>query len=525
MAKEIHQVKEKKKLSQDEAGILILITAFIFGAIFRILPAWIAGFPINDGGMFYSMIQDLRANHYIIPAFTSYNGGNIPFVYPPLGFYLGAALTDLFNLSTPLEILRWAPGILNSLSIPAFYFFAREILKDRHKAQVATLVFALTPHLTSWWSMGGGLTRSLGILFMLFALTYIHRLLTSGDGRYVFPAIVFSGLTLLSHPEAPTYIVAVSILMWLIKSRKFTGIYQGIIICTGVLLLISPWILWVFNIHGVRPFLSVSQVAFSFPLLGIFRIISVKTITQENLLGLIGSIGFLGFLLLVLEKKYLLPGMFFVMALANPRTAHNAMNIPLAMAAAYFIIEAIIPSMKKSVSVFSKNWGVIMALLIPMVFLNLVLTANEFSKIHVKEDSGTATQWIKENTFEDDKFLVITGITNGFCDPVNEWFPTLTERQSITTLQGSEWLRGENFQTFSTATQEIQTCGMECINQYVNDFGIHFDYIYLSRDTSASNCYSTIPIEPNHALILELRAAPSFEQVFESNSAVIYHKK
>ena len=523
MAKEIHQVKEKNKISQDEAGILI--TAFIFGTIFRILPAWLAGFPINDGGMFYSMIQDLRANHYAIPAFTSYNGGNIPFVYPPLGFYLGAALTDLFNLSTPLEILRWVPGLLNSLCIPAFYFFAKEVLKDRLKAQTATLVFALTPHLTSWWSMGGGLTRSLGIFFMLFALTYIHRLLTSNDGYYIIPAIAFSGLTLLSHPEAPTYIAAASILMWFIKSRKIMGIYQGILICAGVLFVTSPWILWVSNIHGAHPFLSASQVAVSFPLLGIFRVLDIKTITQENLLGLIGSIGFLGFMLLAIEKKYLLPGMFVVMALANPRTAHNAMNIPLAMAAAYFIIEAIIPSIKKYVSGFSRSWGIIMALLTPMVFLNLMLAANEFSQIHVKEGSRESMQWVKGNTFEDDKFLIITGMTNGFCDPVNEWFPALTGRQSITTLQGSEWLRGETFQTFSMATQRTQTCGMDCVDQYVNEFGIDFDYIYLSHDTSASNCYSTTPMEPNLALILELKNTPNFEWVFESDSAVIYHKK
>ncbi len=41
----------KPKLSKDEIGMLILLAAILFGGIFRLLPAWLAGFPVNDGGM------------------------------------------------------------------------------------------------------------------------------------------------------------------------------------------------------------------------------------------------------------------------------------------------------------------------------------------------------------------------------------------------------------------------------------------------------------------------------------------
>ena len=113
----------KSKLSQDEVGILILIVAILFGAWFRIMPAWLARFPVNDGGMFYTMIMDLQANHYAIPLFTTYNHTFIPFAYPPLGFYIGAGISDLLNVS-PIVVIRWLPGIINALCIPAFYFFA-----------------------------------------------------------------------------------------------------------------------------------------------------------------------------------------------------------------------------------------------------------------------------------------------------------------------------------------------------------------------------------------------------------------
>ena len=81
---------QKRKLSADETGVLLLLAAIIFGAWFRIMPAWLAGFPVNDGGMFYTMILDLQANHYAAPLFTTYNHVSIPYAYPPLGIYIGA---------------------------------------------------------------------------------------------------------------------------------------------------------------------------------------------------------------------------------------------------------------------------------------------------------------------------------------------------------------------------------------------------------------------------------------------------
>ncbi len=69
------------------------------------------------------MVEDLRANHFSLPFFASYNGGYIPFVYPPFGLYLTGVLAHLgFD---PLALFRWLPGILSTLSIPAFYLLAR----------------------------------------------------------------------------------------------------------------------------------------------------------------------------------------------------------------------------------------------------------------------------------------------------------------------------------------------------------------------------------------------------------------
>ena len=122
-----------KTLHRTEVADLILMLAIIIGAFMRFNPTLLAGFAINDGGMFAVMVDDLKASRYILPAFTTYNHLNIPFAYPPLGFYLGRIAADLFGLSVP-EVLRWVPAFFASLSIPAFYWLALRLLKDKYYA-------------------------------------------------------------------------------------------------------------------------------------------------------------------------------------------------------------------------------------------------------------------------------------------------------------------------------------------------------------------------------------------------------
>ena len=112
-----------RPIHRTELADLILMLAVFIGAFMRFNPTMLAGFAINDGGMFSVMVDDLKTNRYMLPAFTSYNHLNIPFAYPPLGFYLGRIASDLFGLSAP-EALRWVPAFFASLSVPAFYLLA-----------------------------------------------------------------------------------------------------------------------------------------------------------------------------------------------------------------------------------------------------------------------------------------------------------------------------------------------------------------------------------------------------------------
>lgn len=525
---------KKNKLSADDVATLILFSAIIFGTWLRLFPVWLAGFPINDGGMFYTMIQDLQANQYSLPLFTSYNHLNIPYVYPPLGFYLGAIVIDLFGFSSPLPVLQWLPGILNSLCIPAFYLLTKEISGNKLQSAISTLVFSFIPHMTAWFSMGGGLTRSLGALFMLLALRYIYRVFSQESRSDILGAIIFSSLAILSHTEAPIYTAAIAIYIWAIKSHSLKGLANGILISTGVLICTLPWTGWIYTNHGFAPFISAAQTGLH-STWSFLKLLNIDLITEEPYLDLLGAIGILGMALLAARKDFLLPGMFAVIFLSHPRSAHTVSNIPLAMAAGALITEIFsalisrttVQEEKQTSTHVKYSLPIFLFVILPYLISNSLNYGNQLAQKRIPETDKDAMQWIVQNTPLESTFLIITGEPNGFCDSVSEWFPTLTYRTSLTTLQGNEWLLGSDFVSFAGRIQSLQSCNsLECISTESKNFSSDFDYLYISLASPTVNCELLNASLSAQNLIQELENSPHFELIYERpEETIILAKK
>jgi hypothetical protein len=54
-------------------------------------------------------------------------------------------------------------------------------------------------------------------------------------------------------------------------------------------------------------------------------------------------------------------------------------------------------------------------------------------------------EWVRDNTQPDQRFIVATTVYWGG-DEISEWFPAVAERQSVATVQGSEWLGEAGYQ-------------------------------------------------------------------------------
>ena len=111
------QIKPRQVGEFEWTGTILGI-AILFGTFVRVLPVFLAGFPINDGGMFLVMMRDLRGNGFALPMYTTYNYMDIPYAYPPLGFYLGAFL-ELTGISATADI---------DLAADSFYSFNHPVV-------------------------------------------------------------------------------------------------------------------------------------------------------------------------------------------------------------------------------------------------------------------------------------------------------------------------------------------------------------------------------------------------------------
>src|ERR1700690_1482544 len=241
-----------RRPNKEEIGALLGILAIIFGGFVRLYPANIAGFPINDGGLFVVMIEAIKSNGLKLPQYIQYNGLNIPFAYLPFAFYVGAISSNLFHLS-PIDIVRWLPGIVSVGTVPAFYYLSRAILDSSYQAGLATLTFAFTPRTFTWTIMGGGLTRSFGMLFLLLSLGCIYRLLKRHNSKYLLGSIPFSALVVLTHPEAIVHTIAFVLLILLFFGRNKQGIINALLLAFGTLILTSIWWLPTIIQLGLNP--------------------------------------------------------------------------------------------------------------------------------------------------------------------------------------------------------------------------------------------------------------------------------
>src|SRR5512141_1182847 len=118
-------------LSQrQQFATLILVTAFLFGLFIRLAAPMNASGPVNDGGLFLQMTRDLQNNRFALPNIAMYNNANIPFAYPPLGFYITGTIQSISKISL-LTLFTYLPAIFSTLAILAFYFLALQITRDQ----------------------------------------------------------------------------------------------------------------------------------------------------------------------------------------------------------------------------------------------------------------------------------------------------------------------------------------------------------------------------------------------------------
>lgn len=507
--------------------------AVVLGAYVRAVRTFAYDFPLNDGGLFYTMVQDLQRAHYQIPAVTSYNAADIPFTYSPVGLYVAAILNDVTHISLT-NLFRFIPLLVVILTMLAFFLLARSVLKAKPAVIAAMFAFALIPRSFIWLIMGGGMTRAFGFLFAVLALYSAHEMYEREEIGLVFPTALFSGLTILSHLETGTFLAYSMVIFFVCYGAHRKGLIHASLVAIGTAVIVAPWFITVVAYHGIAPFQAANQTGSSIFMgpadrQNIRNMIHVFGLgTNEPYFWLLGTCGLLGALIFVVRsfasvqrREYQLPALpiwWLVIVLLDNRAANTYTTIPVALCAGVGIAEMVIPALSRAMgnlpdarqvtlsldgasewrrmgATVVRHWPTVLVcgfLLWYAAWGALTKSTNVSGDLPaltgLAPSERDAMQWVAQETPAGSRFVVISGKGIWPSDDESEWFPTLSDRISLATPQGYEWMPDKMFQIQIWKHDQLQACTFQdstCLDRWSIMTGDTFDYVYV-RNTDGT---------------------------------------
>ena len=553
-------VSSPRRAGRNRRFPLAIVAAILLGVVVRAVHVLLQPFPLNDGGLFYVMVQDLQRARYHLPAFTSYNADSIPFAYPPLGLYVSGLLSDGLSLDL-LTVFRFLPLIVSCLTIPAFFLLARSLLDTESAVVAAVAAFALIPRGFIWMIMGGGITRSFGLLFAILTLWQAHMLYTRRTTIFVLPTALFAALTLLSHPETGKFVVYSIPLFFLVFGRDRRGLFHTVLIAVGMAAMTAPWWITVVAYRGLDPFLAANATGISIfsgdltawrSILG--TLLGFGITTSEPFFPLIGGLALLGARVCLVDAiASLPPGRLAAIALPlwwgtiivlDNRASSTFNTLPIALLAGIGVANALLPLLRRAALLtaprgesacarngtgdvyrsrgeIARQWSAALVLGVLLCYAagaaSLTLPNSVGSELRflvgLSQGDRAAMQWVAQDTPSSSQFLVIDGQPDWAADRTSEWFPALARRVSVTTPQGDEWIPDRAFARRVESHKQAQYCAYfdaNCLARWSAETGIAFTHLYVHVPQSplSNQCCALIPsLEANPAYVLVYRGS------------------
>lgn len=490
-----------RALPRDRAGQLALLRAAALPSI--LLVAFVVrvyhfsgeAFPLNDGGLFYLMAQEIQQASFRLPEFTSYNDAGIPFAYPPLAFY-AAALFDSLTPASLMDAFVFLPLAGTVFAVWAFWRLARVVLRNEWAVAVATLAFALVPRSFAWPLMGGGLPRSFALAFAILAIAEAYRLAERRSDedfsrrRSVILLGVFAGVTALTHLETAAFLALTCIVLLVFHPRRFVEYAIAGGIATVMAL---PWGALVIARHGLEPFTA--SIDHGGRLLNerdlsvdwVIDVLRNPVSTGEPFFPIVGALGVVGAILAIGRGQWFLPVWWLAIFVAAMRAFPTFGAIPTALLAGLAVSASVVPVLRQAWDGggFRARVGVgVAAIAVFALTLSGAVERNigqaEFLRSVPGEDQA-AMAWIDENIAEDAHFAVVP-VRPWYADHVSEWFPVLAQRTSVATAQGYEWLEGEFNEQLEIHGSLLRcaNAGYSCLRAALED--IPYTHIYVPAE-------------------------------------------
>ena len=435
-----------------------ILVILVLGILVRVLHLFYISFdaPFHLGGLYYEFSRQIILNHFNLPLnIPYYSPGGIPFVYPPLSFYLQALVMKLF--SPPIFVtVDLLPPLLAALSVPLFYWIICQLTEDRRIQAASLFAFALMPSAFVNQIEGAGLAEACGTLALLALLGFLFRFEKRPSLANAILAGVMLGLCILSSPGSAYGAVIISIIYFLKavgqnrekRSDKSAALLllsalTGILVCSpywlSIILHHDLGVFWnaFFSQHGNGAIINQIRYMITFKPADM-----VLFVSDEGTYGfLFDWLIFAGLVWAMLNKRIHFVLLFFLLWLV-PRLGSWLVAIPGALLAGLGIVHLVLPLFQQAFSPLKIQKrpplapGVLLiVLLLVSVAFPLFALQDMLNRVEVKFTPEEAVTLRKEEiAIPANARVLIAG--NG---ALREWAPTLLEREVLNCQFGLEW--------------------------------------------------------------------------------------
>ena len=499
-------------------------------------------YPGFGAGLFLQIAEEVVAAGYALPTrITGYTPGGVPFAYPPLPFYLLAALVDVGG-ADPVAVSRYLPVVLVVAAVVPYFYLSKALLGSVPEAGLATTLLATAPTVLRWHLSAGGVVRALAFLFVLVGLlagvnlfsgdwTHRSRLGRPWPWRWLARGGAAVGVTVLSHPIYTAFFgVSYLVLFWF-GERTARGLAYGVIVAVGGFAIAAPWWLQVVATHGPGVFTGAAGTHDGLGG-GLYRIGAaflaplVPDAETPFYLAIYAGMGYA-----LYRREYCLPTWLLVAGYVVGKT--RFLFVPGAMMAAALLLDWVVPRVTEAAN--GRLGGGAdrrerIRRLTPLAAVALVVlgatalgglaAAGQLSIWHgsasqpafVDDDDRAAMAWAAAETEPGATFVVLGDAA--------EWFPLLADRPILVGHWGAEWEGAAEYQRQLDRYRAVSSCDTaSCVTGALARAGVDPDYVYVPKGhyTIRGEAYRAPP-----SLAGSMADAERYELVYENEGVAVF---
>ena len=334
----------------------------------------------------------------------------------------------------------------------------------------------------------------------------------------IYRAIIFSGLTILSHPETALFVVFTAFALILYHGVTKERILKSVWVAAGVLGVISPWIISVVRLHGLSPFISAGGTGHDL-WFEIKNLITLKFgFENGEFLSVYSGLTIIAIFINRDKLTWTLFGLLIVGYTIFPRSGPNLLTIWVALLAAIGLKSILLSSAKMSTQttelsdVIDADGKVKIILILVIIYLFIGAYTYKYiygkDKLHLTDEVNEAFIWIEGNTASDTSFLIYPSVeSNRFWwnDYLSEWFPVVAKRHSVSTVQGYEWIP-ELFEKKVFSYYNLRTCdkpGPVCVEIWEKYNEQEIDYVVIDTEEDRPDFVNSFSLSNKYSLYYE----------------------